>query len=307
MTYRIRLHGRGGQGVKTAGRILGAAFFLEGFEVQDAPLYGAERRGAPIFAFVRAARGPIHERGVIRRPDLVAVADDSLMASPAAGVLLGLTERAVLLVHSAAGADAWRRLLDIPGRVVTLAPSGGAAARADLRFLGACVAGAAARLSGAISRDAVSQAIREELAPLGAALVDDNLARALGAYDAMADHAGCVTPGAPASAAAYPRPAWVDMPIDAADLAAPVVLGAHTSELVGTGAWRTTRPVIDHERCGKCHWICATMCPDGVISAGEDGTPRIDLEHCKGCMICVAECPWHAIEAIPERAAGGAP
>lgn len=31
--YRIRLHGRGGQGVKTAGRMLGSAFFLSGREV----------------------------------------------------------------------------------------------------------------------------------------------------------------------------------------------------------------------------------------------------------------------------------
>ncbi len=54
--YRIRFHGRGGQGMKTAGRILGSAFFAEGFEVQDAPRYGAERRGAPLFAYVRASR-----------------------------------------------------------------------------------------------------------------------------------------------------------------------------------------------------------------------------------------------------------
>ena len=31
--YRIRFHGRGGQGMKTASRILGRAFFLEGLEV----------------------------------------------------------------------------------------------------------------------------------------------------------------------------------------------------------------------------------------------------------------------------------
>ena len=46
--YRIRLHGRGGQGTKTASRILGSALFAEGYEVQDAPRYGAERRGAAI-------------------------------------------------------------------------------------------------------------------------------------------------------------------------------------------------------------------------------------------------------------------
>jgi pyruvate ferredoxin oxidoreductase gamma subunit len=54
--YRIRFHARGGQGIKTAGRILGSALFLSGFEVQDAPRYGAERRGAPLFAYVRADR-----------------------------------------------------------------------------------------------------------------------------------------------------------------------------------------------------------------------------------------------------------
>ena len=75
--YRIRFHGRGGQGLKTASRVLGSAFFCAGFEVQDAPRYGAERRGAPIFAYVRASKAPINERGIILHPDLVIVADDS--------------------------------------------------------------------------------------------------------------------------------------------------------------------------------------------------------------------------------------
>ena len=41
--FGIRFHGRGGQGMKTASRILGTAFFKAGYEVQDAPRYGAER------------------------------------------------------------------------------------------------------------------------------------------------------------------------------------------------------------------------------------------------------------------------
>ncbi len=60
--FRIRFHGRGGQGIKTASCVLGTAFFLEGYTVQDAPRYGAERRSAPIFAYVRAVRGAIDER-----------------------------------------------------------------------------------------------------------------------------------------------------------------------------------------------------------------------------------------------------
>lgn len=63
--FRIRFHGRGGQGMKTASRNLGTAFFMAGYEVQDAPRYGAERRGAPIFAYVRADRSQINERGMV--------------------------------------------------------------------------------------------------------------------------------------------------------------------------------------------------------------------------------------------------
>lgn len=91
--YRIRFHGRGGQVMKTASRLLGTAFFLQGYEVQDAPRYGAERRDAPMSAYVRADHNPIYERGIINKPDLVVVADDSLIAIPAAGVLKGLDKK----------------------------------------------------------------------------------------------------------------------------------------------------------------------------------------------------------------------
>jgi pyruvate ferredoxin oxidoreductase gamma subunit len=36
----VRFHGCGGQGAKTASRILGTASFLEGYQVQDAPIEG---------------------------------------------------------------------------------------------------------------------------------------------------------------------------------------------------------------------------------------------------------------------------
>jgi len=38
----VRYHGRGGQGAKTANRILGTAAYLEGFVAQDSPIYGAD-------------------------------------------------------------------------------------------------------------------------------------------------------------------------------------------------------------------------------------------------------------------------
>ena len=63
------------------------------------------------------------------------------------------------------------------------------------------------------------------------------------------------------------------------------------------------RPVIDYQRCKRCAWICSTFCPEGNISLNQEGYPQIDYEHCKGCLICLAQCPSHAIRAVPEREA----
>lgn len=165
--HRIRFHGRGGQGIRTAAQILGTAFFYDGFEVQDAPRYGAERRGAPIFAYVRAARQTIHERGVITRPDLVVVADETLIPVPAAGVLQGLSEKAVLLLNSTEPASLWQERLQAKAAVFTLPVGDGAAQPRDLPYVGAACAGAAARLVGVITRGSLERAVREEIGKLG--------------------------------------------------------------------------------------------------------------------------------------------
>ena len=301
--YRLRFHGRGGQGMKTASRILGRAFFLEGFEVQDAPRYGAERRGAPIFAYVRASRQPINERGIIRRPDLVMVADETLVTIPAAGVLAGVAEPTVMLISSAVKPEIWRERLNFPGLVLTLPAGAKVADLLELKFTGAAGAGAAARLVGVISRDSLAQAIREELAPLGDAVIARNLEHALPAYDLMAGHAGCVTEGRESPAGAYEKPQWVDLPFENAGTSAPAIFAPATSEQVPTGLWRTVRPVIDYAHCHRCAWICSTLCPDSTISVNAEGYPQIDYEHCKGCLICMANCPAHAIRAIPEHEA----
>lgn len=300
--YRIRFHGRGGQGIKTASRILGTAFFQAGFEVQDAPRYGAERRGAPIFAYVRASKQAIHERGIIQRPDLVIVADETLVPVPAAGVLSGVRPRTVLLINSHESPESFRHRLNIVSPILIL-PATSEADRAELVFIGAACAGAAARLVGVIAREALEEAIRRELAEFGPDIVAKNLEQATAAFHAMEDHAGCVTEGDDASAADYEQPDWIDLPFEEASISAPVIHAGLTSVEVKTGLWRTLRPVIDYDRCHRCWAICSTLCPDSAISVTSEGFPQIDYDHCKGCMVCVAVCPPHAIAAISERAA----
>jgi 2-oxoacid:acceptor oxidoreductase delta subunit (pyruvate/2-ketoisovalerate family) len=56
--------------------------------------------------------------------------------------------------------------------------------------------------------------------------------------------------------------------------------------------------------CGNCFECdnCFGVCPDNaVLKLGQSGKYEIDLDFCKGCGICVHECPCGAIEMIPER------
>jgi len=173
----------------------------------------------------------------------------------------------------------------------------------QLRFIGAACAGAAARLVGVITRNSLAEAIRDELAPLGAAVIDRNLEAALEAYGLMESHAGCVAQGTDRPADAYEKPKWIDLQFEDARVSAPAIHAGPTSDRVETGLWRTVRPVIDYRHCKRCAWICSTLCPDGVINLNAEGYPEIDYAHCKGCLICMANCPAHAIRAIPEHEA----
>ncbi|MDH3761403.1 MAG: 2-oxoacid:acceptor oxidoreductase family protein [Gammaproteobacteria bacterium] len=301
--FRIRFHGRGGQGMKTASRILGSAFFRAGYEVQDAPRYGAERRGAPIFAYVRADNSSINERGIINHPDLVVVADDTLVAMPAAGVTQGIDENTLLLINSHDSAQTWGQRLNTPARVLILAAQEEVEDRAELPYIGSRCAAAAAALSGVISRDLLVAAVNEELAHLPDEVIKKNRDIALGVFDDMATQAGLVEQSGQQTATDYARPEWIDLAFESAEISSLSIQAGATSVMVRTGLWRTMRPLINYEKCSGCWWICSTYCPDGAINVRADGYPEIDYEHCKGCLVCVAQCPPHAIESISEQLA----
>jgi 2-oxoacid:acceptor oxidoreductase delta subunit (pyruvate/2-ketoisovalerate family) len=56
--------------------------------------------------------------------------------------------------------------------------------------------------------------------------------------------------------------------------------------------------------CGTCFSCdnCFGMCPDNaIVPTGDPRAPyAVDLEYCKGCGICAAECPSGAISMVPE-------
>jgi 2-oxoacid:acceptor oxidoreductase delta subunit (pyruvate/2-ketoisovalerate family) len=56
--------------------------------------------------------------------------------------------------------------------------------------------------------------------------------------------------------------------------------------------------------CGNCFGCdnCYGVCPDNAVIKGDGAHGyAIDYDYCKGCGICVAECPCGAIEMRPEE------
>ena len=159
---RIRIHGRGGQGVVTAAEMLARAGFLAGHEVQAIPSFGSERTGAPVVAYCRFADAPLRTREPVLEPDVVLVQDPTLLgpASPFAGLARG----GLVIVNTTADAP-WVRehaaAQDVDARVVTVP-----ATRISLETLGlpkpaAAMLGAYAGCADHVTLEAVQRVFRE--------------------------------------------------------------------------------------------------------------------------------------------------
>jgi 2-oxoacid:acceptor oxidoreductase gamma subunit (pyruvate/2-ketoisovalerate family) len=94
----IRFHGRGGQGIVIASKILACALFKQGKFVQAFPAFGVERRGAPVLAFTRVDDSFIELRNYIENPDYVVVLDQTLIEK--VDVTSGLKSNGLILINS---------------------------------------------------------------------------------------------------------------------------------------------------------------------------------------------------------------
>ena len=283
----MRFHGRGGQGAKTASRILGDAGFNDGYYAQDFPIYGAERRGAPVTAFTRVSDEEITERGFIFSPDISALMDDSLISDPMANPFGGLRKGGVAVVNTTKPP---RSLLS--GRDdVTVVPvdlTGLALKIIGKPILSAGIAAAAARIAG-IKQEAMLKAVSEELEDIGlsADMVAKNVEFARTIYREL-------TPLKLKTEELPTTEELVPLAVVVSDGGIEKVTNTGNSYARHTGNWRTFRPTIDYAKCTDC-MICYAYCPESAMSVGEDGRVRIDYDNCKGCMICMTECPLRAV------------
>ncbi len=95
----VLFHGRGGQGAVTAANLLVAAALKDGHRgVQAFPLFGSERRGAPVKAFARISDTDVDLRSQIYNPDIVVVVDPGLLQL--VDVTAGLKAESVLILNT---------------------------------------------------------------------------------------------------------------------------------------------------------------------------------------------------------------
>lgn len=96
----IRFHGRGGQGTVVATILLAKAFFQAGYYVQSFPLFGVERRGAPVEAYLRLDKDEIWVRTNVYTPDHVVIMDRTLLQG--IDVTMGLKPGGWILINAPA-------------------------------------------------------------------------------------------------------------------------------------------------------------------------------------------------------------
>ncbi|MBI3245471.1 MAG: 2-oxoacid:acceptor oxidoreductase family protein [Deltaproteobacteria bacterium] len=295
---RIRFHGRGGQGMKTASRILGSAGFHAGFVVQDSPVYGAERRGAPMSAFTRLAREPIRERGTVATPDLIVIADDTLLADQAAQPLLGCDEQTTILLNSTKEVADLQQIGHALAKQVLTADFTTLAidTTQSLASLSVALGVATARLVGLSLADALVGIGDELSSHLSDTQRSQNTTLAQAAY-ARAKTWPVVQERL--STTTIERAVLADVAFDPPSLATPSIYASGNSPERKTGNWRQFRPILHADLCTRC-WICFVRCPEAAISLDAQDYPVVDYDECKGCLLCVHECPTHAFTTEKE-------
>jgi len=96
--FEVRFHGRGGQGSVTAAELLAMAAFKDGKYSQAFPIFGVERRGAPVQAFCRVDDEPIKVRSQIYNPDMVVIQDASLLSN--SNILNGIKQNGSVIINT---------------------------------------------------------------------------------------------------------------------------------------------------------------------------------------------------------------
>ena len=159
----VRLHGRGGQGAKTAADLLAMTALEAGKHIQSFPEYGPERAGAPIRAFARISDKPINVHCGVANPDVVAVIDPTLLViNPP--VTEGFTSEGILLVNTNETPAEVRKKLNLKdGTVYTVDATKIALEETGISLPNTPMLGAIIKATGIVSVDDLKNQLKKKL------------------------------------------------------------------------------------------------------------------------------------------------
>ncbi len=161
----VRLHGRGGQGAVVGATILARAAMQEGKYVQSFPLFGAERRGAPVQAFLRVDNKHIYMKDIVEEPDHVIALDAGLIKMKTVQVDRGLKAGGWILINSHEEPTVFNFPPDFSVATVdasSIALKHGLGS-GQAPIVNTAIIGAFARLTGLVGLDALLQAVEKEV------------------------------------------------------------------------------------------------------------------------------------------------
>lgn len=294
----VRFHGRGGQGAVTAAELLAQAAISTGMYAQAFPNFGAERRGAPVTAFLRVSDSPIYLRERIDSPDVVVVLDPTLIGM--VDVTYGLSPGKTVIVNAATGqADLSESIAGCYSLGLVNA-SRIATETLGVPITNTAIIGALIKAIGLVPLEALAEPVKKRFGKLA----EKNLSAMRKAFDET--HVTKAPSNDGATELKDPED-WETImrkealhPWQKVEIGCDVHKPGSCSEFQ-TGNWRTAGyPVIDKEVCISCG-ICWILCPDMAFSQGDNGDISWDGRYCKGCGICADVCPKQAISMEEEQ------
>jgi 2-oxoacid:acceptor oxidoreductase gamma subunit (pyruvate/2-ketoisovalerate family) len=172
----IKFLGRGGQGVVIASEILARACFEEGLYPQSFSIFGGERRGATVAAFVRVDREKIYLKCDIDRPDHLVIFDTAVITEME--IKEQVSPGGVLLLNSGTSfpPDQLRDYRVACVHALEISKKRGLGTIVNTAMLGAYV-----RLSQIVNMETLLKVIRQTVP----AAVEENLAAAREAYETL--------------------------------------------------------------------------------------------------------------------------
>jgi pyruvate ferredoxin oxidoreductase gamma subunit len=178
----IRIHGRGGQGAKSASQLIVEAAMDQGKQIQAFPEYGPERTGAPMKTYARISDHPITTYEPVIEPDTVLVIDPTLIGQ--VDVASGMHKDSILIVNTTESPGEIRKKTGFSGKVYTVDATGISIKRVGRNLPNTPMIGALIKVTGVVKMKYITQRVEGMfLKKIGREKTDANIQAIRDAYE----------------------------------------------------------------------------------------------------------------------------